>query len=49
MKVYQEEFEIRSSGRREIIDITDEIERIVEKSKVKNGLCLIFFLMQLLQ
>jgi secondary thiamine-phosphate synthase enzyme len=42
MKVYQEEFEIRSSRRREIIDITDEIERIVEKSKVKNGLCLIF-------
>jgi secondary thiamine-phosphate synthase enzyme len=42
MKVYQEEFEIRSSRRREIIDITDEIERIVEKSRIKNGLCLIF-------
>jgi secondary thiamine-phosphate synthase enzyme len=40
MKVHQEEFEVRTSRRREIIDITDEIERIAEKSK--NGLCLIF-------
>ncbi|MEM7825566.1 MAG: secondary thiamine-phosphate synthase enzyme YjbQ [Candidatus Aenigmatarchaeota archaeon] len=42
MKVYQENFEVKSSRRREIIDITEEIERIAEKSKIKNGLCLIF-------
>ncbi|MEM5883105.1 MAG: secondary thiamine-phosphate synthase enzyme YjbQ [Candidatus Aenigmatarchaeota archaeon] len=42
MKVYQEEFEVKSSKKREIIDITEEVERIVERSKVKNGLCLIF-------
>ncbi|MGC8811997.1 MAG: secondary thiamine-phosphate synthase enzyme YjbQ [Candidatus Aenigmatarchaeota archaeon] len=42
MKVFQEKFEVRSSRRREIIDITDKVERVVEKSKIKNGLCLIF-------
>ena len=42
MKVYQEEFEIKTSRRREIVDITKKIEKIVEKSKVKNGICLIF-------
>ncbi len=42
MKVFQEEFEVKSSRKREVIDITEEIERIVEKSKIKNGLCLIF-------
>jgi len=42
MKVYQEAFEVKSSKRREIIDITERVEKIVEKSKIKNGLCLIF-------
>jgi len=42
MKVYQEEFGVKTSRRREIVDITDKIEKIVEKSKVKNGICLIF-------
>ena len=40
--IYQEEFEVKSSRRREIIDITDEIDEIVKKSKVKNGICLVF-------
>lgn len=42
MKVFQEEFEVKSSRKREIIDITEDVKRIVEKSKIKNGLCLIF-------
>jgi len=42
MKVYQDEFEISSSRRTEAIDITRKVEEIVEKSKVKNGLCQIF-------
>ena len=42
MKVHQEEFIVKTSRRREIVDITDKIEKIVEKSKVKNGICLIF-------
>lgn len=40
--VYQNEFEIKTSRRNEIIDITDEVEEIVKKSKIKNGICLIF-------
>jgi len=42
MKVYQDEFEISSSRRTETIDITHEVEEIVKKSKVKNGICQIF-------
>jgi secondary thiamine-phosphate synthase enzyme len=42
MKVYQHEFEVSSSRRTQAIDITHEVEKIVEKSKVKNGLCQIF-------
>lgn len=42
MKVHQEEFIVKTSRRREVVDITDKIEKIVEKSKVKNGICLIF-------
>lgn len=42
MKVFQDEFEIKTSKRREIVDITDRIENIVKKSKIKNGICLIF-------
>ena len=32
MKVYQDEFEIRSSRRTEAIDITRKVEEIVEKT-----------------
>lgn len=42
MRVYQAEFGIRTSKRREVIDITDKIEKIVEESKIKNGVCFIF-------
>jgi len=42
MRVYNQSFEIKSSRRREIIDITDRVEEVVNKSKVKNGLCLMF-------
>jgi len=42
MKVYHQSFEVSSSRRREIIDVTDMIEEIVSRSKVKNGICLIF-------
>ena len=42
MRVYQDEFEISTSKRIEAIDITHEVEKIVEKSKVKNGICQIF-------
>ena len=42
MKVYQEEFYISTTKRTEVMDITRRIEKIVEKSGVKNGICQIF-------
>jgi secondary thiamine-phosphate synthase enzyme len=42
MKVYQDEFEIKTSKRTEIIDITSEVEDSIRKSKVKTGICNVF-------
>jgi secondary thiamine-phosphate synthase enzyme len=42
MKVFQEKFEVVSSKRTEIIDITEEIAKVVEKSRIKKGICQIF-------
>lgn len=42
MKVYQDEFEISTSRRIQAIDITDKVEKVVEKSGLKNGICQIF-------
>ena len=37
-----ETFSINTSKRNEIIDITDEVEEIVGRSKMKEGTCLVF-------
>jgi secondary thiamine-phosphate synthase enzyme len=42
MKVYQDEFEIKTSKRTELIDITNKVEDVVKKSKIKNGVCNVF-------
>jgi len=42
MKVHHQSFEVKSSRRREVIDITEKVEEIVSKSKIKNGICLVF-------
>jgi secondary thiamine-phosphate synthase enzyme len=42
MKVFQEKFEISTSKRTEVIDITEEISKIVKKSGIKSGICQIF-------
>jgi secondary thiamine-phosphate synthase enzyme len=42
MSVYQEEFEIRTKKRTEVVDATEKVEGIIEKSGIKNGMCLIF-------
>jgi len=42
MKVYQNEFYVRTSRRLEVVEITEKIEKEVEKSKIKNGICHIF-------
>jgi len=44
MKVHHQSFEVKSSRRREVIDITEKVEEIVSKSKIKNGICLVFLL-----
>lgn len=38
----QEEFTISTSKKQELIDITDKINSIIKKSKVKNGICNVF-------
>jgi secondary thiamine-phosphate synthase enzyme len=40
--VFGEQFSISSKGRSDIIDITDDVERIVSKSSIKNGLVNVF-------
>jgi len=42
MEIYQDGFEIETSKRTEVVDITGKIEKIVDKSNIKNGICLIF-------
>lgn len=34
-------FSIQTKGSNDIIDITDEVSRVVDKSKIKEGICLI--------
>ncbi len=42
MTVYHDEIIISTSKRFELIDITDRVEEIVEKSGIRNGICLVF-------
>ncbi|MCD6227951.1 MAG: YjbQ family protein, partial [Candidatus Omnitrophica bacterium] len=41
MKVYTEYLTFNTKNKVEFINITEIIEKIVEKSKVKEGLCLV--------
>ena len=42
MVVFQEKFEISTSKRTELVDVTNKVEGIVGKSKIKNGICVVF-------
>ena len=42
MVVFQDKFEISTSKRRELVDVTNKVESIVGKSKIKNGICVVF-------
>jgi len=42
LKVYFKELKISTSGRYELVDITSEVERAVNDSGIKNGMCLVF-------
>jgi secondary thiamine-phosphate synthase enzyme len=42
VKVYVEEFYVSTKSREEIVVVTDEVESIVKRSGVKNGIVLIY-------
>ena len=42
MSVYSDELYIESKGESDIINITEEVEKIVKGSKIKDGAALIF-------
>lgn len=42
MKVYFKEIIVRTQKRRELVDITHEVEHAVAASGISNGLCLVF-------
>ena len=42
MRVYFKEITVRTQRRRELLDITHEVERAVAESGISNGLCLVF-------
>jgi len=42
MEIKFKELEIKTNGKYEIVDLTYEIEKFVENSKIKDGICLIF-------
>lgn len=42
MRVYFDTFEVSTSKRVELINITERVEEVVEKSGVKDGICLVF-------
>jgi len=42
MSVYFDEIKINTKGEIDIIDITQDVQKIVKKSKIKNGIACIF-------
>ncbi|MEM5772890.1 MAG: secondary thiamine-phosphate synthase enzyme YjbQ [Candidatus Aenigmatarchaeota archaeon] len=38
MKIFQKDIKIRTKGANEFVKITDEVEKIVKESKIKNGM-----------
>ena len=42
MAVYNSEINIKSKGENDIIDITEHVQEVVSKSKLKEGICLVF-------
>lgn len=42
MKIYFKELLLRTQQRRELIDITLDVEKVVRESSISNGLCLVF-------
>ncbi len=42
MKVYSEELRFKTSGENDIIDLTDKLQGLIDKTEVKNGLMCVF-------
>ncbi len=42
MTVYDDEIKIKTKGEVDIIDITEDIQKIVDKSNIKNGIICVF-------
>ncbi|MDH7506968.1 MAG: secondary thiamine-phosphate synthase enzyme YjbQ [Candidatus Thermoplasmatota archaeon] len=42
MSVYYDEINIKTKGEVDIIDITQDVQKIVNKSKIKNGIVCVF-------
>jgi len=42
MAVYNSKIKIESKGENDIIDVTDDVQKVVSSSKLKEGLCNIF-------
>jgi len=42
MIIYQSEFILSTKGFNDVINITDQIEKALNKSKTKQGICLVF-------
>ncbi len=42
MKVYQGEIEVKTKGENDMVDLTDEIQRIVRESGVREGIACVF-------
>ncbi|MEM0082893.1 MAG: secondary thiamine-phosphate synthase enzyme YjbQ [Candidatus Nezhaarchaeales archaeon] len=42
MKIYFEELSLSTSKRIELVNITEQVEEVVERSGVKNGICLLY-------
>jgi len=42
MKIYEKELKVKTNKRVEFVNITSEVEKIVEESKINNGICYVF-------
>ncbi|RDD52659.1 YjbQ family protein [Nanoarchaeota archaeon NZ13-N] len=42
MKIYTKEISIQTNKRREVVNITDYVEKIVRESKIREGIALVF-------
>lgn len=40
--IYSDELSVKTKGEIEILDITDKVTKIIERSKIKNGIAVLF-------